>query len=92
MTYQTAIQKIEEKLTSIPPSSRKALYKKLDIGFSEKISFYQENSRAFASGKIDLETSQMIYNKLNQYETTTLAERIVITEVITSVLNERLTK
>lgn len=81
---QSALDKVEDK------SKFPSLLKTLDIDFQIKAKFFDLNAQTFASGKIDLETSQYLYNKLRDYDHTTLAERVVINEFMASLLKDRI--
>jgi hypothetical protein len=82
MNIQVVLNRIEESLKTQTDDAKTGLYKKLDVEVMEKTQYFELNARRFASGKIDLNTSQFIYNKLRDYENTTLPERIVITQLM----------
>ncbi len=82
MNISSSISKVEAALKNQTDETKKVLHKKLDMELSEKFSYLDLNARRFASGKIDLETSQFLYNKLMSYEGTSLTERIIITELL----------
>lgn len=86
----TLISKTEGALLKVDNDKKKSLLKTLDIDFQEKAAYLDLNAQTHASGKLDLETSQWIYNKLRDYESATLAERIVLTEFMMSLLKDRM--
>lgn len=87
---QDSIIKMNQVLESKDKLTKDTLYKKLDIGFMEKMDYFKLNSQSFASGKIDLSTSQYIYESLKIWEETTLSERIVIMQIIAELLQKRI--
>lgn len=89
---QTLIDRINDKLSSKDKKTKDKLYKTLDIEFMEKAKYFELNSQSFAMGIIDLEMSQFVYNKLKDYEHTTLAERIIITQLMSELLQKKLTR
>ena len=88
----SAIDRIQGALNGQTDDAQKKLYKTLDIELFEKTKYFDINSQSFAGGVIDLETSQFIYNKLRDYEHTTLSERIVITKLMQELLQKRMQK
>lgn len=89
MNISSIISKVEESLKTQTDDAKTKLNKTLDIEFMEKTAYFELNARMFASGKIDLDTSQFIYNKLRTYDNTTLAERIVITKLLSELATLR---
>jgi hypothetical protein len=85
------LEKFETALKAQSAAAQKKLYKSLDMELLEKTEYYKLNSLSFANGTIDLETSQFIYNKLNDYTKTTLAERMFITKIMQELLQKRIT-
>ena len=80
---------METKLKNHPEETKNQLYKKLDIELKEQFAYLDINAQSFASGHIDLDTSQFLYNKLRAYDSTTLAERIVISQLMAELLKKR---
>lgn len=66
------------------------MFKTLDVSFTEKVKFFETNAYGFASGIIDLETSNFVYNKLKDFDNTTLGERILITKLMSDVLKAKI--
>jgi len=89
---QELINKIEDSLKNQSEETKKELYKKLDIEFLLKFTYFEINAQSFASGLIPLDISQFIYNKLRTYEKTTLAERIIISQLMMELLQKRMQK
>ena len=83
------LDKFEQTLSSKDTETKAQLYKKLNIDLMQQFSFLDINAQSFASGLIDLETSQFLYNKLRAYDSTTLAERIVINELMMELIQKR---
>lgn len=87
--FNAIINNFENKLSSQSEDTKKELYKKLDIDFKDKCHFLDINVQSFASQIIDLDTSQFLYNKLRAYDSTTLAERIFITQIMSELIQKR---
>ena len=83
------LESMETKLKNHPEETKNQLYKKLDIELKEQFAYLDINAQSFASGLIDLDTSQFLYNKLRAYDSTTLAERIVISQLMAELLKKR---
>lgn len=92
MNLIEVIQQTENKLKDVPEESKTKLYKSLDLNFMDKAKFFEVNSSSFAIGLIDLSVSQLIYNKLKEYDNTTLAERIVLTKIFQELLQKRISQ
>ena len=90
MSLSDIINRIEDKLALQTEETRKDLYKKSDIDLEEKFAYFETNARAFASGEIPYEVSQFVYNKLRTYEDTSLAERLVISQIMYELIQKRL--
>lgn len=87
--FNAIINNFEDKLSSQSDETKNELYKKLDIDFMEKTKYLDINVQSFASQIIDLDTSQFLYNKLRAYDSTTLAERIFITQIMSELIQKR---
>ncbi len=80
-----SISKYEVEINKKPKDKMETLYKQLDISLSE-ICLYQEwKSIAQIENKIDFDTAMMLYNKLSTWSSATLAERIVLTQVMAAI-------
>lgn len=89
INLQASINKLEDILSTKTPEDKNQLYKKLDIDFKNQFMYLDINAQSFASGLIDLNTSQFLYNKLRDYTNTSLAERIVIAQLMADLLQKR---
>lgn len=85
----TFANKVNDKLMLQSKETKDKLYKTLDIDFMEKTKYFELNAQSFAMGIIDLELSQFVYNKLRDYDNTTLTERIIITQLMSELLQKR---
>jgi hypothetical protein len=80
--FETAIRDTQKQLDINPKHKTaldfKLLYESLDFSPREICIFQEKKSIAQLENKIDLETALKIYNLLNGYQSTSLAERIVL--------------
>jgi hypothetical protein len=88
----TLINRVDESLEKVTEEKKTKLYKSLDMDFMEKAKFFEVNSLSSVDGTLDLNTAQFIYQKLQQYDKTSLSERIVLTQVFKELLQKRLVK
>lgn len=84
------MDKVRSKLETVPQDQKDKLYKTLDISVMEQASYLSKNAYAFASGKIDLNTSQFVYNSLRNWSDSTLTERIAVTQLVKELIERSL--
>lgn len=92
MSLFSEIDRLNDILNTKDKETKDKLFKSLDVDLSEKVSYFELNAQSFASGIIPLDISQFIYNKLRDYENTSLAERIVISQLMLELLQKRMAK
>ena len=85
----SAIVKARGVIDSKPQGEMDQLYTTLDISPSELSVYAQKNTLAFAQGLIDQELSMFVYNRLMNWHSATLAERVVLTQVFLRLLAGR---
>ena len=83
-----AIVKYEGLIPSKVKADMDKLYVSLDIGPVELATYAQKNVLAFAQGLIDQELSMFVYNRLMHWSSTTLAERITLTQVFVRLMRD----
>lgn len=70
---------------TIIPTKPKAMMEKLNASLAidvKELCYYQEKkSIAYMKGLIDLDLANYLYEKLNDWANTTLAERVTLTQV-----------
>lgn len=85
-TIRESINRYEKIVPTKPKKTMDKLYETLDLSFPEIATYQTKKSVAFMEGKIDKELAQFLYEKLNRWRTTTLAERITLTQVFAALL------
>lgn len=83
---QKAIERTNEKLLTIPEWKKKDLEEKLDINEMEFVAYQNAKSKAQMESRINLDEALTIYNILNKYDTSTLAEKIVISRTMAELM------
>jgi len=83
-----AIAKTESEIKrkNLTKSQIRQLNSQLDLSPSEYVSFQETKSILQASGKISLETAVFIYNKLKNWQKNSIAEKYVLTVLLTHML------
>lgn len=89
-SFLETIENYKKALESVPKDKKDKLHKSLDIEFKEQFDYFNLNSQSFASGIIDLNTSQYVYNSLKDWNDTTTQERIAITQLMNELLKRRI--
>lgn len=85
-TIRDAITKYSKLLEGKTESEKTELHSKLDIDIRELAIYQERKSLAMLENRIDFETAQYLYQKLNHWSSTTLTERIVLTQVFANIL------
>ena len=93
------VEMAEKNLQSVSSAEAKALDKTLDISFQEHYTFQNQQSAAFAGGKLSEEEAKTIYSSLGQVHTitnggwakgTSLAMKGIVTKVICELLEQKI--
>jgi len=83
-----SIERYEKEIQTKPKDQMDKLFKDLDISLTEMAHYQQRKSIAFLEGKIDMELAQFLYQKLGNWENTTLAERVTLTQVFLRLMKD----
>lgn len=76
-----SIVKYEEEIKVKPKDRMDKLFAELNLSMHEIIVYQEKKSIAFTQQKIDQPLAMYLYRKLNNWDTTTLAERVTLTQV-----------
>lgn len=95
-TILNLTQKTVKMLESMSDDKKKQLNKTLDLDFKDQFDALNLNARLFASGKISLDISQYMYNKLSKYDSISLVDRFIVMILLSNMaklsLKDRLNK
>ena len=82
-----SIQKVNEQLQILPKEKIDRLEKnaRIDDGI-EFVAYQNAQSRAFASGRIEFDDAQWLYNMINSFNKQPLADRIVALEFLSQLV------
>ena len=82
-------KKFNESIKNKSESEVNKIYESLDIDLVTRFKFYDINIQSFASNLIPFEISQYVFNTLNNWDNCTLADRFIITKLMTELLQIR---
>lgn len=86
----TAIGNAKAKLETLDPKTKIVLDKTLsELSIKELFAYQELKSIALLENKIDLETANLIYRSLNDWNTTNLETRIILTQLFAQFLGRR---
>ena len=89
-------QKTVKMLETLSDDKKEQLNKTLDLDTKDLFDSLNLNARLFASGKISLDISQYMYNKLSHYNSISLVDRFIVMILLSNMaklsLKDRLNK
>lgn len=81
-----------KSLANVTPEKQAELNKTLATDILESAAYFELNAVAHATGILNLEESQLVYNALKSWETQDLATKLAITKLMAELAQRRLQK
>ena len=84
-----ALDNTKERLKTLDAEQLKQLDKTLEVLSIQELAWYQEvKSLAQIDNKISLDVAMYIYNTLNSWNSANLADRVIITQLMSRMLSK----